>query len=77
MPYNSKAFGIVLSRLRTKRNMTQERFSACAQIARSHLTELENGNKVIRMDTFFRIAEALEMKPSELIKLVENEVGFE
>lgn len=73
MPYNSKAFGIVLSRLRTEKGMTQERFSAFAGIARSHLTMLENGRKVVRMDTFFRIAEALEMVPSELMRLVEEE----
>lgn len=75
MPYNSKAFGIVISRLRTKKGITQERFSALAGIARSHLTMLENGRKVVRLDTFFRIAEALEITPSELLRLVEEECG--
>lgn len=71
MPYNSTAFGVVLSRLRTERSISQERFSAMAGIARSHLTMLENGNKIPRLDTFFRLAEALEMQPSELMKLIE------
>ena len=74
MPYNSKAFGIVISRLRMEKGITQERFSAFAGIARSHLTMLENGKKVVRLDTFFRIAEALGMRPSELIKMVEEEM---
>lgn len=73
MPYNSKAFGIVISRLRIKKGITQERFSAFAGISRSHLTMLENGKKVVRLDTFFGIAEALDMSPSELLKLVEEE----
>lgn len=73
MPYNSKAFGIVISRLRTKKQITQERFSAFAGIARSHLTMLENGRKVVRLDTFFRIAEALDITPSALMALVEEE----
>lgn len=73
MSYNSKAFGIVISRLRTGKHMTQERFSAFAGIARSHLTMLENGNKVARLDTFFRIAAALDIAPSELMRLVEEE----
>ncbi|MDO4484912.1 MAG: helix-turn-helix transcriptional regulator [Clostridia bacterium] len=77
MPYNSKAFGTVLGRLRTEKGITQERFSAFAEIARSHLTMLENGKKVVRLDTFFRIADALDISPSELMRLVEQESGEE
>ena len=74
MSYNSKAFGMVISRLRTGRGMTQERFSAFAGIARSHLTMLENGKKRVRLDTFCRIADALELSPSALMRLVEEEM---
>lgn len=73
MPYNRKAFGATVSRLRSERGISQERFSAIACIARSHLTALENGQKVPRLDTFFQIAEALEILPSELMKLIEQE----
>ena len=73
MPYNQKAFGIVVSRLRIRRGMTQERFSAFAGIARTHLTMLENGKKTVRLDTFCKIASALGMQPSELMRLVEKE----
>ena len=75
MPCNSKAFGIVVSRLRCARGISQERFSAMAGIARSHLTMLENGRKVARLDTFCRIAEALEMAPHELMEMTERESG--
>ena len=73
MPYDSKAFGIVISRLRTEKELTQQAFAEAAQIARSHLTELENGNKIVRLDTFFRIAEALDLSPTELMRMVEME----
>ena len=73
MPYNRKVFGSTVSRLRSERGISQERFSAMACIARSHLTALENGQKVPRLDTFFQIAEALEILPSELMKLIEQE----
>ena len=73
MPYNSKAFGLVVSRLRTEKGMTQENLSAFAGIARSHLTLLENGKKTARLDTLFRIADALEIKPSDLIRMIEEE----
>lgn len=73
MLYNSKAFGIVVSRLRTSRGMTQESMSGLAGIARSHLVALENGEKTIKLSTLWNIAYALDLKPSELIRLVEKE----
>ena len=73
MPYNSKAFGIVISRLRTEKGMSQESLSAFAGIARSHLTMLENGRKTARLDTVFNLADALGIKPSELIRMVEED----
>ncbi len=72
MPYNRKAFGIVISRLRTEKGMSQESLSAFAGIARSHLTMLENGRKTARLDTVFNLADALGVKPSELIRMVEE-----
>ena len=73
MPYNSKAFGIVIGRLRTRKGLTQERMSGLAGIARSHLVELENGKKTVKLNTLWNIAYALDLKPSELIRLVEKE----
>ena len=73
MPYNSKAFGVVIGRLRTGRGLTQERMSGLAGIARSHLAALENGEKTVWLITLWNIAGALDMKPSELIRLVEQE----
>ena len=74
MLYNSKTFGIVISRLRTSKGMTQESMSGLAGISRSHLTALENGEKIVKLSTFWNIAYALDLKPSELIRLVEKEM---
>ena len=73
MPYNNKAFGITISKLRLQKGLTQERLSGLAGIARSHLAELEKGTKTVKLDTLWRIAEALEIQPSELISVVEHE----
>ena len=73
MPYNSKAFGVVISRLRVQKGMTQERLSGLAGIARSHLAALEKGEKTARLDTLWRIAYALKMRPCELIRETERE----
>ncbi len=73
MPYNRKAFGIVVSRLRAGKGLTQETVSGLAGIARSHLAMLENGRKTVKLDTLWRIADALGVRASELIRLVEEE----
>ena len=74
MLYNRKAFGVVIGRLRTSRGMTQESVSGLAGIARSHLAALENGEKTAKLSTLWDIAYALDLKPSELIRLVEKEM---
>ena len=73
MPYNRKAFGIVVSTLRVRKGLTQESLSGLAGIARSHLAALEKGEKVAKMDTVWRIADALGISPGELVRETEQE----
>ena len=73
MPYNRKAFGVVIGRMRIQKGMTQESLSGLAGIARSHLAELENGRKTVKLSTLWNIAYALDLRPSELVRLVETE----
>jgi transcriptional regulator with XRE-family HTH domain len=51
--------------LRTARGWTQAILADHAEIAREHLSELENGHKEIGAKTLERIAQALEVKLSE------------
>lgn len=74
MPYNSKVFGIVISRMRFEKGLTQEEASGLAGIARSHLVMLENGRKVVKLDTLWRIAEAYGIKASHMIHQIEKEL---
>ena len=73
MPYNSKAFGTVISRLRVQKGLSQEAASGLAGISRSHLAMLESGRKTVRLDTLWRIAETLGIRASELVELMEAE----
>ena len=75
MPYNRKAFGVAVSKLRVQKGLTQESLSGLAGIARSHLAALEKGEKIAKMDTVWRIAEALGVRPSELVRETEKETG--
>ena len=74
MPYDAQAFGIVIGRLRTRLGLSQEAAAGLAGISRSHLALLEAGRKTVRLDTFWRLADALRVTPAELMRLVELEV---
>lgn len=71
MPYNKQDLGLVISMLRIEKGLTQEQLSGLAGISRSHLAALECGEKNMKVSTLWRIAEALETKPSELIQKIE------
>jgi len=73
MPYNSGITGKVIARLRRQRKMSQEDLSAFAGVARSHLAMIETGKTSANVDTLWRISEALGIRLSELIRLVEEE----
>jgi len=74
MNYNSRITGQVIGNLRTKKGMSQEILSGLSGVARSHLAMIENGKKNANVDTLWRIAAALDLRLSELIRLVENEM---
>ena len=74
MYYDQVAAGRVIRRMRTQKHMTQELLSGFAGIARSHLSMIENGTKQANVETLWRIAQALEMKPSQLLAAIEDEI---
>lgn len=75
MNYNGKITGQLIGELRVRKNLTQENLSAFAGIARSHLAMIESGQVKANVETLWKIADALEMKLSELIRMVEERSG--
>ena len=73
MDYNYRITGQIIGRIRTQRGMSQEVLSGLSGVARSHLAMIENWSKNANVDTIWRIAEALDMKLSDLIRLIEDE----
>lgn len=64
--------GIIIRNCRIQRGLTLEVLSGFAGIDTSHLSKIERGEFVPLIETFVRIAEALEMRPSELMKKIEE-----
>lgn len=74
MPFDAKAMGRVIRRLRKKQKITQEVFSGFAAISRSHLASLERGHTA-KVETYDKVATAFDMPLSELFHLMEDEMN--
>lgn len=66
--------GKVIQQFREKRGMTQDVLSGLADIGRTHLSAIERGVRRPTMETFCKIAEAMRLRPSELLYAIENEI---
>lgn len=73
MDYNSKIAGQVIGRLRQQRGWTQDVMSGFVPMSRSHLAMIECG-KNVNIATLWKIAEALQIRTSDLIRMIEEEI---
>ncbi len=62
-------------RYREKCGLSQEVVSGLADIGRTHLSAIERGIRKPTLETFFKVAEAMNIAPSDLMKLIENEIA--
>lgn len=72
MQFDNKAVGAAIRKARQEKNLPQDVLSSFAGIARTHLTMIENGDKQPNFETIWKIAVALNMKPSELVSQIEQ-----
>lgn len=77
MSFDNGAVGAAIRRLRKERGLSQEVLSGLAGIARTHLTMIESGTKQANFETLWRIAGALNMRPSELVAQIEAQVEMD
>jgi transcriptional regulator with XRE-family HTH domain len=66
--------GRVIQRFREQRGQSQELLSGLAGIGRTHLSAIERGQRKPTLETFWRISEALGLKPSVLMAAIEEEM---
>ncbi len=74
MNFDNLAVGKTIRKIRKEKGLSQDVLSGLAGIARTHLTMIETGSKQANFETIWRIANALEMKPSELVAQIENAI---
>ena len=63
--------GSVIKDLRRQKGYSQEVISGLAGLARSHLSMIETGTKLLNLESLWRIAVALEIRPSRLVEEIE------
>ena len=72
--FDNSAVGRTIRNLRNKKGLSQDVLSGLAGIGRTRLTMIENGDKQANFETLWKIANALDMRPSELVALIEAEI---
>ena len=73
---SAEMIGDILRQLREKKGLTQEELSGLATLDRTHYSKIERGLRIPTIDTIFKISFALDIKPHELIKIIEEKVDF-
>lgn len=64
--------GSVIQRFREERGISQEVLSGFADIGRTHLSAIERGVRKPTLETFYRIGEAMNVKPSVILQAIEE-----
>lgn len=65
--------GKIIQRVREEKGLSQEVVSGLADIGRTHLSAIERGTRRPTMETFFKIANAMDIDASSLLKQIESE----
>lgn len=63
-----KTIGLAIMKARQSKKMSQEDLAGAAEVARNYISRIENGHVAFSVPVLLRIAEALEVPPSKLLK---------
>lgn len=67
--------GKAIQQHRERKGLSQEVVSGLAGIGRTHLSAIERGERRPTLETFYRIAEAMQVRPSTLLAEMEKNVN--
>lgn len=72
---DSVIVGQVIQKFREQKKQSQELVSGFAGIGRTHLSAIERGERKPTLETFFKISEALGVRPSVIMAAIEEEIA--
>jgi len=68
------AFGRAIQRARKTRKISQEKLAELAEINRTYMGDVERGERNLALKNMSKIARALGLRLSQLIRLMEEEL---
>jgi len=71
---NAIIIGRTIKEYRERKGLSQEILSGFADIGRTHLSAIERGKRKPTLETFFRISQALDVRPSNLLSAIEDDI---
>ena len=74
MLFDYAVLGDTIRHVRREKGLSQEVLSGLAGIARTHLTMIENGTMHPTIETLCKIAQALGLRTSELLSMMEEKI---
>ncbi|MBQ9388251.1 MAG: helix-turn-helix transcriptional regulator, partial [Lachnospiraceae bacterium] len=60
---DARLIGAVIQEYRERKRISQEVISGLAGIGRTHLSAIERGQRKPTLETFFKLSDALNVKP--------------
>lgn len=69
-----EAFGRAVIRLRKKKKISQEKLAQLAGINRTYMGDVERGERNLALQNMAKIAQALGVKLSQIIREMEREI---
>ncbi len=72
-----KAFGNTLRHIRRRQGFSQERLALDSGFDRTYISLVERGLRSPTVRAVVKLAEVLEVPPSEIVKRMEREIGEE
>lgn len=70
---NPVLVGRAIAKARQEKGITQEVLSGLADIGRTHLSAIERCERKPTLETLWRLALALDIRPSQLVAYIEEE----
>ena len=74
---NPVIVGETIAYFRKKKKVSQEVLSGLSDIGRTHLSAIERGERKPTLETLYRISCALDIKMSEILKVIEERIEAE
>lgn len=68
-----ESFGKIILKYRSEKQISQETLATLSGLDRTYISLLERGKRNPTLKTIFKLAEALEVSPSVLVRELEEE----